>query len=55
MKSIDSFSYKLGAADCFCEMVRAGVKKSPWPILATAGRSGTAFCRSFGSCVRNTA
>ena len=27
MKSIDSFSYKLGAADCFCEMVRAGVKK----------------------------
>ena len=27
MKSIDSCSYKLGAADCFCEMVRAGVKK----------------------------
>ena len=27
MTSIDSFSYKLGAADCFCEMVRAGVKK----------------------------
>ena len=27
MKSIDRFSYKLGAADCFCEMVRAGVKK----------------------------
>lgn len=25
--SIDLFSYKLGAADCFCEMVRAGVKK----------------------------
>lgn len=25
--SIDMFSYKLGAADCFCEMVRAGVKK----------------------------
>lgn len=24
--SIDLFSYKLGAADCFCEMVRAGVK-----------------------------
>lgn len=26
MKSIDRFSYELGAADCFCEMVRAGVK-----------------------------
>ncbi len=25
--TIDKFSYKLGAADCFCEMVRAGVKK----------------------------
>lgn len=24
---IDKFSYKLGAADCFCEMVRAGVKR----------------------------
>ena len=24
---IDMFSYQLGAADCFCEMVRAGVKK----------------------------
>ena len=24
---IDSFSYHLGAADCFCEMVRAGVKR----------------------------
>lgn len=24
---IDKFSYQLGAADCFCEMVRAGVKK----------------------------
>ena len=24
---IDKFSYHLGAADCFCEMVRAGVKK----------------------------
>lgn len=24
---IDRFSYHLGAADCFCEMVRAGVKK----------------------------
>lgn len=24
---IDRFSYQLGAADCFCEMVRAGVKK----------------------------
>ena len=23
---IDKFSYHLGAADCFCEMVRAGVK-----------------------------
>ena len=27
MSKIDAFSYKLGAADCFCEMVRAGVKK----------------------------
>lgn len=27
MNQIDHFSYKLGAADCFCEMVRAGVKK----------------------------
>ena len=26
MRSIDHFSYELGAADCFCEMVRAGVK-----------------------------
>ena len=26
MKPIDRFSYELGAADCFCEMVRAGVK-----------------------------
>jgi len=24
---IDKFSYQLGAADCFCEMVRVGVKK----------------------------
>lgn len=24
---IDLFSYHLGAADCFCEMVRAGVKR----------------------------
>lgn len=24
---IDKFSYHLGAADCFCEMVRAGAKK----------------------------
>jgi len=24
---IDKFSYHLGAADCFCELVRAGVKK----------------------------
>ena len=24
---IDKFSYHLGASDCFCEMVRAGVKK----------------------------
>ena len=27
MRSIDHFSYELGAADCFCEMVRAGVKQ----------------------------
>ncbi|MGI6255519.1 MAG: hypothetical protein ACOYJZ_07770 [Acutalibacter sp.] len=27
MRNIDHFSYELGAADCFCEMVRAGVKK----------------------------
>lgn len=27
MKTIDHFSYELGAADCFCEMVRAGVKR----------------------------
>lgn len=27
MRNIDTFSYKLGAADCFCEMVRAGVKR----------------------------
>ncbi len=27
MRTIDAFSYKLGAADCFCEMVRAGVKR----------------------------
>lgn len=27
MREIDKFSYKLGAADCFCEMVRAGVKR----------------------------
>ena len=26
MRNIDHFSYELGAADCFCEMVRAGVK-----------------------------
>ncbi len=25
--NIDLFSYRLGAADCFCEMVRAGVKR----------------------------
>ncbi len=24
---IDEYSYRLGAADCFCEMVRAGVKR----------------------------
>ena len=27
MPAIDKFSYELGAADCFCEMVRAGVKR----------------------------
>ena len=27
MKPIDRFSYELGAAGCFCEMVRAGVKR----------------------------
>lgn len=27
MKNIDSYSYHLGAADCFCEMTAAGVKK----------------------------
>lgn len=27
MRNIDTFSYRLGAADCFCEMVRAGVKR----------------------------
>ena len=27
MRDIDRFSYQLGAADCFCEMVRAGVKR----------------------------
>lgn len=27
MREIDKFSYKLGAAECFCEMVRAGVKR----------------------------
>ena len=27
MKTLDHFSYELGAADCFCEMVRAGVKQ----------------------------
>lgn len=27
MRAIDHFSYELGAADCFCEMVRAGVKQ----------------------------
>ena len=26
MRNIDHLSYELGAADCFCEMVRAGVK-----------------------------
>ena len=26
-RKIDEYSYHLGAADCFCEMVRAGVKK----------------------------
>ena len=26
MKQIDSYSYHLGAADCFCEMVAAGLK-----------------------------
>ena len=27
MAKIDAFSYKLGAADCFCEMVQTGVKQ----------------------------
>lgn len=27
MRPVDIFSYRLGAADCFCEMVRAGVKR----------------------------
>ena len=27
MKTLDHFSYELGTADCFCEMVRAGVKQ----------------------------
>ena len=27
MSNIDNYSYHLGAADCFCEMVAAGVKR----------------------------
>ena len=27
MSTIDNYSYHLGAADCFCEMVAAGVKR----------------------------
>ena len=35
MRTIDTFSYELGAADCFCEMVRAGVKGlAPGPPLS---------------------
>lgn len=41
MAKIDAFSYKLGAADCFCEMVQTGVKQiALGPSLRYQGGAG---------------
>ena len=49
MKPIDTFSYELGAADCFCEMVRAGVKRlalaHPCDSPQERDQIGRASCR----------
>ena len=55
MPNIDPYSYHLGAADCFCEMVRAGVKRIALshPCDSQAIRDGflpdfEALCEKYG-------
>ena len=55
MKPIDTFSYELGAADCFCEMVRAGVKRLALAHPCDSPRSGTSTCPISRSCAGSTA
>ncbi len=44
---IDSFSYHLGAADCFCEMVRAGVKRIALSHPCASKEERDAFLHEF--------
>ena len=55
MKPIDTFSYELGAADCFCEMVRAGVKRLALAHPCDSPQSGTSTCPISRSCAGSTA
>ena len=55
MPEIDAYSYHLGAADCFCEMVRAGVKRIALshPCDSKAMRDGflpdfEGLCKKYG-------
>lgn len=55
MREIDPYSYHLGAADCFCEMVRAGVKRVALshPCASKAERDAflpdfDRLCRQYG-------
>ena len=55
MPAIDKFSYKLGAADCFCEMVRAGVKKIALAHPCDTREERDSFSPSTKSSARSTA
>ena len=48
-KEIDKYSYHLGAADCFCEMVRAGVKKIALSHPCDSKEERNAFLEDFDS------
>ncbi len=52
---LDKFSYHLGAADCFCEMVCAGVKRIALSHPCDTKDGGTDFCRSFDTLSESTA
>lgn len=45
---IDKFSYQLGAADCFCEMVRAGVKRIALSHPCDSKEERDSFLPEFG-------